>query len=175
MTIPAGGAGPAGYSPVVASTGSTFDVATGSVAIDTTLKDFLANSAGDWSRIHYVDQIVILAVTIPAGSLKSAPEIGHTYRQIRTLNPRTILSDVTNRTQLALASVLGGKPKIELVSVDVDTVAARRGQLKIAVTYRNLLTNRIMPTARYSSSGGGSSGGIGGGSAFTSFDSRYDL
>lgn len=112
----------------------------GPVQYDPRTRDF-AGKNGKYNAVHWVDQFVVMNVTIERGAIKSAPNVGATYRQIKLLDERTIQADVEDRTRLALAPVLAPSAKIEILGVDVDI--ATRGQLKIAVTYRNLLTRRV--------------------------------
>lgn len=141
------GGGPSGFDPI-GSPGTQQTVVPGtSVQFDPTARDFAGTDAGYWKAVHWVDQSVTLALTIERGKLRSAPEMGVRYRQIKRLGDTT-QNEVEDMTLEALAHLLAQPPKIEIVSI--ETAQPARGQLLIAVTYRNLLTRRAQ-TKRVSS------------------------
>jgi len=143
QTFP-GGAGPAGWDPVAQPSETEQQTPTGSPVYEPRGRDF-AGENGKWDQEHWIDQHVDLALFVEQGSVKSAPEVGHTLRQIQRLNPVTIQADVEDRIKQALSRLLE-TPVIEILSIDAQVPV--KGQLRVAVVYRNLRTNRTTNFAR---------------------------
>ena len=109
---------------------------------DPTTRDFgVTGSAYDAS--DPVDQQVELALTIERGALKSAPEVGARFRQIKRLDPATIQNTCADMANEALADLLTAK-KIKVL--DVYAAIVNR-QLRIVVTYQNLTTGAVRPVS----------------------------
>lgn len=119
---------------------AAFDTSPGSTKYDPATRDYRTDSSGNYRRVHWVDQAVSLALSVRRGSIAGAPEIGNTLGDVKLL-PANPQSDAQDRVNQALATLLAAPPKVEVVSVDVDTRA--KNQYKVAVTYKNLLTGRI--------------------------------
>jgi len=145
--MPTGGAGysgagfqPAGYNPQADPAPSKVGSPPRAVNYDPTIRDFTTTN-GYYDAIHPIDQAVALALTIEQGSLKSAPTVGQTYRKIPRLSGASFVRQVEDRTSLALKRLLDGQ-KIRVLAIEVQQ--GNFGQTKIAVTYVNLLTQKVV-------------------------------
>lgn len=142
----AAGVGFAGYAPVGPRSTRQRDTRKRAINYDPWVKDFTTTeSAGAtelYDAIHPVDQQVVLALTIPLGSLKSAPTVGHRLAEVNRLTGSTLVRAVEDRIRLALKRLIDGQ-KITILSIDIDASAALRGQLKVATSYQNLETRRV--------------------------------
>src|SRR6266436_1896982 len=134
------GTGPGGFAPQNAPAPGQIRLPPRAVNYDPQIRDFTTTN-GLYDAIHPVDQQVILALTIPLGSLKSAPTVGNTYHQVNRLSGITLVNEAEDRTKLALKRLLNAQ-KIEIIRIDVDVRV--RGQFKVAVSYINLLTKKIV-------------------------------
>lgn len=117
-----------------------------SVDFDPKTRDFRGTSDGYWSSTHWVDQAVTLALTIERGKLRSVPDQGVRYRQIKRLGP-SVQAEVEDMTREALSRLLASPAKIAIVSI--ETQQPIRGQLLVAVTYRNLITGAHRTARNY--------------------------
>lgn len=144
-TLPPGGYGPAGWAPIADPSEQQQQEPNGAVVYQPRTRDF-SGDGGKWDAQHTVDQQVELALLIEQGALASAPEVGNTLRKMPRLNPATIQADVEDRVKLALSRLLADPPQIEILAVATD--ALTKGQLKVAVTYRNLVTGRSRTARR---------------------------
>lgn len=109
------------------------------VKLDLVTRDFVV-TGGAYAELHPVDQEVLLALGIEQGKLASSPNVGSRLRRNRhrRVAPEVLETVVRDDVRLDLAHLIDAG-KIELVAVDVD--ASARGQTKVAVTYRNLVTD----------------------------------
>lgn len=143
----AAGVGFAGYAPVGPRSTRQKGTLLRAINYDPWVKDFtttlVVNGSVDlYDAIHPVDQQVVLALTIPLGSLKSAPTVGHRLIEVNRLTGSTLQRAVEDRIRLALKRLIDGQ-KITILSIDIDTSASLRGQLKVATSYQNLVTRRV--------------------------------
>jgi hypothetical protein len=144
-TFPAG-LGPGGFSPQDAPVPGQVKLSPRAVNYNPRTKDFTTTvPAGGglalYDAIHPVDQAVELALFVPLGQLKSAPTVGHTFREVQRLSGVTLQNAVEDRTRLALKRITD-KQQIKILAIQVDVQT--RGQLKIAITYFNLMTAQIV-------------------------------
>lgn len=153
--MPAGNAAagiqPAGYDPRNAPAPGQRKLPPRAVNYDPRIRDFtttvpVTGGLALYDAVHPVDQQVVLALTIDLGSLTSAPTVGNTYRQIQTLGIASLQNQVEDRTRAALKKLTDAQ-KIKILAIETDLTAAKVGQLKIAVTYVNLLTAKIVKRA----------------------------
>jgi hypothetical protein len=137
-TLYPAGISPAGWAPVSDLSEKAVRDPLGPVEYKPRTRDF-AGTDGKWASLHWVDQQVELALLIRKGYLRSAPEVGHTFFEIRRLTPTTIQADVEDRVRLALVRLLSRTPPAVQV-VRVLTDVATKPQLRIAVDYINMIT-----------------------------------
>lgn len=133
------GIGPAGFAPARNPGPPTDRIPPRAVNYDPISRDY-TTTANLYDAIHPVDQATVIALTVERGSIKSAPEIGIPFSTIQRAGGQTLETQCRDCVNIALADLLSAK-KIELVRVDVEAVV--RGQVKIAVTYKNLVSKRI--------------------------------
>lgn len=135
--MPAGlypaGVGAIGFAPVVAPGTVPPRVDPVAALLDGATRDFPLNADGYWKAVHPVDQEVEIALLVPAGSVASAPDVGHTLLDV-DLGAASFQNDVADRVRRALTRPLA-RGDIEIVRIDASN--ANR-QLRCAVTYRNL-------------------------------------
>jgi phage gp46-like protein len=132
----AAGKGPAGFAPVAEISLKLAVDAPRAVNYDPQIKSFTSTN-GYYDSIHPVDQAVDLALTIPLGSIKSSPTTGNTLHLVGRNSGVRLAKDAEDRARLALKR-LTDAGEINILFVDTDTTV--RGQLKVAVTYQNLVT-----------------------------------
>lgn len=133
------GSGPGGFSPVLSPGPVTARIPPRALNYDPRTRDF-TTTANLYDAIHPVDQAVILRLTIERGSIKSYPDFGIPLASIRRAGGPTLGQQATDCVNVALADLLSPK-KIEVQRIETDV--ATRGQVKIAVTYKNLVSKRI--------------------------------
>lgn len=135
--MPGAGAGPAGHDPVVTSEAVLPPADVAATLFDGQTLDFplddLDSDAANWTAVHPVDQEVELALLIPAGTIGSALDVGHTYRDVDIGAP-SLQADVEDRTRQALRRPLArGDIRINRIEA-----SAENRQLRVAVYYANL-------------------------------------
>lgn len=131
------GLGGAGFDPVLPASSPITDAAPPlAVYFDLATKTYLSNADGTLKGMHPVDQRVVLALGIEAGSLTGVPSQGHRFRsRLSRVPPATIPRIALDETRLALKNLLLAKD-ILLLAVETDTTV--RGRVLIAVTYVNM-------------------------------------
>lgn len=135
----AAGRGPAGFAPILAPSVKLATTPPRATNYDPVTKTFTSTN-GYYDSIHPVDQAVAIALLFPKGSLKSAPDVGHTFQQLGRNSGVRLVADAEDRARLALKKLVDAG-SISIGNVDVD--ASIRGQVKIAVTYTNLVTGAV--------------------------------
>lgn len=137
------GTGPAGFAPIGPFSTRKTTTPPRATNYNPFTKDFttsVTNGVALYDAIHPVDQQVILALSIPLGSLKSAPTVGHRLREVNRLSGPQLERAVQDRIRLALKSLVD-RGKISILSVEVDVHVS--GQLKVATSYQNLVTRKL--------------------------------
>jgi hypothetical protein len=137
------GQSPAGTDPVLRSPEVfvTFPVAT---LVDLGLRDHLLDDDGFWREMDPVDQAMQLAYLIRRGTLRSAPEIGHTFRELTRFSPNDPKLQEEGRRRARLA-----QPAQDMLSsgfariVGTNVRSPKRGELSVEIVYQNL---RIDPS-----------------------------
>lgn len=97
---------------------------------------------GSVRAVHPVDAQVILALSIPQGTIASVPTQGHTLNQLGRMQPSQLPAAATDRVKLALAGPLS-RGDIDLLGVTVD--AQPYGSLHVSVSYQNLRLPTSLP------------------------------
>ena len=132
-------AGPAGHAPP--SPRGEPQAYTGPVAVefDGATRDWVVTD-GDWQAIHPVDQQVAFGLMMERGKLKSAPDVGHTLREIRYLGGENLGADVRDRVRTAnpIAQLIAD----EDIAVDRIEHSSEGGRLAVAFYYVNLRQDR---------------------------------
>jgi hypothetical protein len=132
------GQGPAGKDPVVRSP-EVFVQFPAATFVDLGVRDHLLDSDGNWREMDPVDQAMQLAFLIRRGTLRSAPEIGHTFRDLTRVSPNAATLQEEGRRRAKLAQP--AKDMIDAGFAEITLVTVRspkRGELSAEVTYRNL-------------------------------------
>jgi len=137
--FPPAGTGPGGFSPIAPASPKRTSIPPRALRYNPQTRDF-TTTEGLFDAVHPVDQAVVLALTIEQGSIKSVPTLGIPLSTIRRAGGPTLDTLVRDCVNAALKDLLDAK-KVEVIRLDTDTVI--RGQIKIAVTYRNLVSRRI--------------------------------
>jgi len=142
------GSGPAGADPIQSGTPNGIVEPT-AIRYEGASKDFALDAAGNYRRVHPVDQAVAIGMMVRQGQLKSSPTIGNTLDQITYLTGPNLKSNVENRVRTAnpIAALLASG-SISIDHIDHNTTG---GKLVAVLYYRNLKLdpNRVMaaPTA----------------------------
>lgn len=136
MTDFPAGDGPGGYSPILSPSAYEKPRTPTATKFDGRTKDYPLDAAGHWEAIHPVDQGVALAHMVRQGTIKSAPTVGHTLREITHLGKPDLKADVTDRIRRAvpLAALLADG-SVVIDRIDVETSG---GRLLEATYYRNM-------------------------------------
>lgn len=130
------GVGMAGLDPVFSTKRKTrrLDVAT---FFDLSVRDAVLLEDGRITAAHPVDQQVQMSFAIERGTLRSAPEIGHTLRQLRRGNRQQVTQDF-------IARVLDAQPYAQLIleqkieHLGVELTVPASGAVFGFIKYRNL-------------------------------------
>lgn len=133
--MPAGlypaGVGPSGHAPVADPATLAVGSMPAATRYDGMTRGFQLDSDGNWIAIHPVDQEVALACLLPRGSVRSAPAVGHTFRDLVPGSP-SLRAAALDRARLALARPLARG------DIVLDDVIVQSAPLAVAVLYRNL-------------------------------------
>ena len=138
MLYPAS-AGPAGFNPPE-DPSTPRDVSyLAAIEYDGATKSFPQDALGRLRELHPVDQMMAIGGLFPKGSVKSAPHIGHTLKEIPFLDAPNIAADIRDRVELAepIATVLG-RGDAEILRIDHWV---QSGKLAAAIYYFNLVTD----------------------------------
>lgn len=127
------GYGPAGFDPAQDPTVLSSDIQGAVLFWDPATSDFQTLDTGLLATIHEVDQEVVLALTIPLGSIPSSPETGSRFHLLPL--GKTIQADCEREASYALRRVLA-RNDIKIVSVKQEIV--NRSALWVRVDYINL-------------------------------------
>lgn len=127
------GAGGAGEDPVADPSTPRAVTMPRAAKFDAASKAFPFDDDGRLQDAHPVDQEVALALWVVAGTLASAPELGHGLRSVRLDSARK--KAVEDAVRLALAALLS-RGDIEVLGI--ESASPQRGALAVEVTYRNL-------------------------------------
>lgn len=106
---------------------------------DVGARDALLNASGKYVPAHPVDQQVAFALSHRRGSIRSNPESGIDLSQVR-LGSASVGEDIRAAVNTALASLLE-RGDVEVMRLEWEVYTP--GQIRIAVTYRNLRTGAV--------------------------------
>ena len=126
------GIGPAGHDPVTTSVGveRTLPLA---LHFDPSTGDATMLSTGRLQADHPVDAWMDLTFSVPRGTLRSSPLVGHTLSEIQYLTSK-LDADVRDRVNSAVAArVRAGDLRIDSIRVARQTVG-----FVVLISYTNL-------------------------------------
>lgn len=109
--------------------------------LDPRTMDFPADEEGRYLSVHPVDQQVELRLLVQRGSVRGAPTLGSTLRDIRIGTRAAMTAEASAVVAAALADLVSAG-KVQVLSVVAFASAANRA--RVEVQYRNLL----LPDAR---------------------------
>lgn len=142
----AGPLDPAGEDPVADPPAPRRVTLPAALLFDGATADFPLDSAGLYKSSHTVDQRVALALIPRQGTVASVPGLGSRLRSIKRATGALAVAKARDYVDLALAAlVLAGD--IEVVDVQVESPG--RGQIAVAVTYKNLRVTEPPTTVRF--------------------------
>ncbi len=97
-------------------------------------------SGDQFASVHPVDQAMMIGCCFRRGSVPSAPDVGNTVFEIRSLGSSNVRDDAESRIRSAnpVARLLA-EGKVAIKSVDAEV--SQWGRLLVAVTYHNLVTD----------------------------------
>lgn len=137
------GVGPAGFSPVAAPSATSVSTPPRATRFDPSTRDW-STTAGYYDAVHPYDQQVVLALVIQQGTVGSNPELGAAWHEIKRAGGADLESRVDDIVRRALARLTDAK-KITISAIQVD--ASIRGQVRVAVSYVNNFTKKVVTTA----------------------------
>jgi hypothetical protein len=116
------------------------DRAPASLVFDFDAKDFKRDpNTGRFLGRHWVDSAVWWYLTHDLGSVRSAPQLGNSVRQIQGLNRHSRANTVQDRVLSALQPLLS-RSLIRVLSIPVDL--STPGRILYACNYVNLVTSK---------------------------------
>jgi len=117
------GIGPAGFSPATDATGRESPLPLAAF-YDPNKRAFPFNDDGEAVGVHPVDQEAVLRVTVDKGSIKCAPNVGISFKRIRTASKSTLLRIIDDEIRSAWAPMVAtGDITILGVTLAVEGVA----------------------------------------------------
>lgn len=112
------------------------------VFFDPEAKDFVQDDEGHLEGTTNEDQQVVLAFSVPRGALKHAPEVGHDFMTLPRYSGARLDAEIERRATLATPyDRLLAAGKVRHLGVVIKH--PKDTESRIAVKYRNLVTNRI--------------------------------
>lgn len=132
---------PAGFSPGVVPEPLPAGTPPHALYLDPSVMDFPRGDDGRYLSVHPVDQKVELRLLVQQGSIRSAPTLGSTLRDI-AIGTREAMTRAARVIVDAALSDLVSAGEVEVVSVVAFASAPNRA--RVEVQYRNLL----LPDAR---------------------------
>lgn len=136
------GIGPAGFAPVAPPSATQVSVPPRAKRFDPSTRDW-TTTAGYYDAVHPIDQQTVLALIIEQGKVASHPELGAAWGEIKRAGGPDLENKVQDIVRRALRRLTDAS-KITVLSIQVD--AQIRGQVKVAVTYVNNLTKKVVTT-----------------------------
>lgn len=130
------GDGPAGHDALAQAAPAAQGRPPGAILYDGARRDYVVGPDGQYKTIHWVDQKVALALIVQERDVSAVPTLGSRLRQLQRGSKQRLQTGAEDAVRLALQPMIDAR-EVELISVDVTMPA--RGQLLVAVTYRNLI------------------------------------
>ncbi len=131
------GVGPCGLDPVSLPSDKTNIDRVAAIKFDPSTRRFVMRSDGQLETIHPVDQMMAIALGLPAGTLSSTPTIGHTLLDQKTSGDPSFEADAADRIRRAVAHITR-RGLVRIVSITTHVVDDPRGRNEHVVEYENL-------------------------------------
>lgn len=106
-------------------------------ALDPTTLDYERDASGRLRRRHWVDDAMWTICRTRKGSVRSAPQVGHTVQEIQYIDERTTKAQVVDRVKVAASNLLA-RNLVRIDTIDVDLSV--QGAIIYQVNYTNLVT-----------------------------------